>query len=63
MTKRKDNPARWSSGVRVHAASKVSEDERKRLQAEIPPDTRSVTGQLMGDPLPTRSALDLELRQ
>ena len=42
---------------------KVSEEERKRRQAEIPPDTRSVTGRLAGDPLPGRSALDMELRQ
>lgn len=26
--------------------------------AEIPPDTRSLTGRILGDPLPGRSALD-----
>lgn len=28
--------------------------------AEIPPDTRSLTGRLFGDPLPGRSALDVK---
>lgn len=32
------------------------EDVEARL-AEIPPDTRSITGFLLGDPLPSRSAL------
>lgn len=35
----------------------VKEDAAARL-AEIPPDTRSLTARLAGDPLPGRSALD-----
>lgn len=32
--------------------------ELKQLKAQIPTDTRDLTGRFMGDPLPTRSALD-----
>jgi hypothetical protein len=32
--------------------------ELRRLAREVPPDTRDVTGQLMGDPLKGRSAPD-----
>jgi len=42
-------------------AVSVKEDAAARL-AEIPKDTRSLTGILCGDPLPTRSALDRRQR-
>lgn len=38
-------------------AVSIKEDAAARL-AEIPPDTRSLTARLAGDPLPGRSALD-----
>jgi hypothetical protein len=37
--------------------------ELRRLAREVPPDTRDVTGQLLGDPLPGRSALDQMRRE
>ena len=39
---------------------RVSNDERVRRLAAVPPDTRSLTGRVCGDPLPGRSALDRE---
>lgn len=52
--------------VRVRADLDGAHDAPKRIDpdclaarlAEIPPDTRSLTGMLFGDPLPGRSALD-----
>ena len=37
---------------------KVAADEIAQRLADIPDDTRSMTGQMFGDPLPGRSALD-----
>jgi len=33
--------------------------DRERMLASIPDDTRTLTGRIMGDPLPGRSALDM----
>ena len=35
-------------------------EEEKRKLSEIPPDTRTYTARVMGDPLPHRSALALK---
>ena len=54
--KRKDSPAR---AKRTRAKKvKVTDESVRDMLANIPADTRDVTGRLMGDPLPTRSALD-----
>lgn len=49
-----------SSPTRVFRfrASRVPEEDFLRLKAQIPDDTRDLTGRLCGDPLPGRSALD-----
>lgn len=44
-------PTRYRMETRIPAA------EVARLLAAIPPDTRDLTARVMGDPLPTRSAL------
>jgi hypothetical protein len=46
----------WSHVESKQAAPAKVHDVAARLR-EIPPDTRSLTGQLLGDPLPQRSAL------
>ena len=44
-----------------HSAShRRTERDWERLVKEIPEDTRSVTARLFGDPLPGRSALEIE---
>ena len=44
-----------------HSAShRRAERDWERLVKEIPEDTRSVTARLFGDPLPGRSALEIE---
>lgn len=42
----------------AHGASVPSQADYLARLAEIPPDTRDLTGVLMGDPLPGRRALD-----
>lgn len=51
------NRARDNRTDRPGAGRPDPETVAARL-AEIPPDTRTITGYLMGDPLPGRSALD-----
>ena len=44
-----------------HSAShRQAERDWQRLKKEIPEDTRSVTARMFGDPLPGRSALEME---
>lgn len=54
------------SGVRAHdrphAAHTSVHQHAAALAAQIPVDTRSFTGRLLGDPLPSRSALDQRLK-
>ena len=45
-------------GHHVFKHSRVTEEECAAKRAEIPDDTRSLTGRFAGDPLPGRSALD-----
>lgn len=54
---------RYNARIYTASANRVSEEERRARQAAIPPDTRSITGFLLGDSLPGRSALDQESRQ
>lgn len=48
------------AGVYVQSRVKLEADAAARL-AEIPDDTRSITGRMFGDPLPQRSALGRSL--
>ena len=45
----------WSHGLPFDHVDQVA---AARALASIPPDTRTLTGRVFGDPLPTRSALD-----
>jgi hypothetical protein len=51
------SPYKRPAGRENASGASVKEDAAARL-AEIPKDDRSLTARLMGDPLPTRSALD-----
>ena len=54
---RRYKPEKRPAGRENASGASVKEDAAARL-AEVPKDTRSLTGVLCGDPLPTRSALD-----
>lgn len=57
---RKGDPtARGGNRIIVDQGPGVDEMARY-LMTLIPPDTRSLTGKILGDPLPGRSALDME---
>ncbi len=59
---RRENPKPPSDKPARNTESMLSRLKREsdfiKLAAEIPKDSRSVTGRLCGDPLPGRSALD-----
>jgi transposase InsO family protein len=46
-----------------HSGAKLEAEWRRQLETMPKHDTRSLTGRLMGDPLPTRSALDMRKQQ
>ena len=46
------------TSIRGRGPAKPAEEDFKRLIAQIPRDTRDITGRMLGDPLPGRSALD-----
>jgi hypothetical protein len=48
---------KMAAGLWCMARDAVDPDHAAELMAQIPPDTRDLTGFLMGDPLPQRSAL------
>ena len=47
-----------ATGHSVYPYSRVPAEDIAARLAEIPPDTRTVTGILCGDPLPGRRAID-----
>lgn len=50
----------------VHYVCSMPEEAKRdgeRLLAQVPADTRDLTGRICGDPLPTRSALDRKLME
>ena len=53
---REMSAARKRAGL-TYACGKLSAEEVAARLAEIPPDTRSLTQRVMGDPLPGRDAL------
>jgi hypothetical protein len=58
---RQNEKVRYGSYRTNHRAAggpRVTEEELSERKAEIPSDTRTVTAQFCGDPLPGRSALD-----
>jgi len=46
----------------VRGGSEAVRRDAAKLMAQIPPDTRDLTAQLCGDPLPERSALAMRVR-
>lgn len=54
--------ARESTASALRAEARASKADRLARLAEIPPDTRSLTGRICGDPIPGRSALDRRAR-
>ncbi len=53
-------------GQRFHdhvPLERVDLRQLSRLKAAVPADTRSITGRIFGDPLPSRSALDRKRRR
>lgn len=49
----------------IHATGRSPGPSHKEIKArmdEIPPDTRSFTGRLLGDPVPSRSALSRKIK-
>ena len=50
---------RGIGGTKHIASHKPHPDDLAARLAEIPPDTRTLTGVICGDPLPGRSALDM----
>lgn len=47
-----------AAGVTLNISGFAVQQDAYRLMAMIPPDTRSITGRVFGDPLPGRRALD-----
>lgn len=62
-------PDRWGSfksaempkWINLGVGTPIDEQSALARLSRIPPDTRCLTGRLMGDPLPGRSALDMRL--
>lgn len=48
----------YRTNHRAMAGPRLTPEELGERLSEIPPDTRTVTAQFCGDPLPGRSALD-----
>lgn len=47
-----------AAGLKYVASGRSVDEAARRLQAQIPEDTRDITARFCGDPLPGRSALD-----
>ncbi len=63
QAKKKDYNVERNKDLRPLGPTKVVKQPPVLPSALPPPDTRSLTGRLLGDPIPGRSALDRKLKE